>query len=556
MSRLVGLLASLFILITTTTTFAQNPTCPTRPNGDTSNACASTAFVQGNTPGQPTALANQIPVFPGGGAAPVPTSATTWFDNAYCNTVGFIIVRLSGAWTCQQGIPVNINWFSGVDPTGVSDSTTGIQNVINALPASGGRIYCTGNYKISSTLTMGNGSGAAGSTTQGFIFEGVNNPTTPITFGAFTTTSGCKLTWAGGASDMMQIKGPLQGWGVRNVYFNCAGSTAATNGLHVTSAQWGDSANLTFNGCSAHGVLSDTVAIFGSFTNTDSTLNKWWGINVQVPNTTGAVGIALTGASGNTNTNHGEWHSVVINFLGNCSNCVGLQLADADSEQIYTLMFPNVSGANVICVMYDYSVSNVFPASTSIYGVDTGTVAGGGCGTPYLSNGTPGAGAKPNYLYGVVETDGGVVPTTIPNIAAYGSHDIVLAAGGNVVGTAITGAWSAFTPSPSCGTATFTTNVARSKTMGKTTWVTVDIAFTAVGTCTTGVAPAFTFNLPNNSNNNTELVGREFTNNSAMIGCTLTANNSAVLDCVKNTTVLVNWAANDRMIVSGVYENQ
>src|SRR6185437_5792675 len=33
------------LLLLPTSAFAQNPTCPTRPVGDSTNACASTAFV-------------------------------------------------------------------------------------------------------------------------------------------------------------------------------------------------------------------------------------------------------------------------------------------------------------------------------------------------------------------------------------------------------------------------------------------------------------------------------------------------------------------------------
>jgi hypothetical protein len=157
-------------------------------------------------------------------------------------------------------------------------------------------------------------------------------------------------------------------------------------------------------------------------------------------------------------------------------------------------------------------------------------------------------------------TNGGALSATAP---------IAISAGGVISitsplpvangGTGDTGtAWTAFTASPVCGTATFTTNAARSKTLGKTTWITVDIAFTALGTCTTGKngATTFSFSLPNTSSNNTVLTGQEFTNSSGMVACVLTPGSAATFQCVKQAAALVNWTATDRFFLSGVYENQ
>jgi hypothetical protein len=73
-------------------------------------------------------------------------------------------------------------------------------------------------------------------------------------------------------------------------------------------------------------------------------------------------------------------------------------------------------------------------------------------------------------------------------------------------GTGDTGtAWTAFTSSPSCGTATFTVNSARSKTMGKITFVEVDLSISTLGTCTN----LWIWNLPNTSQSSGGFAGRE-----------------------------------------------
>lgn len=67
-------LLALGLLILATPAWAQNPTCPTRPYGDSSNACASTAFVQNAlAPITAPQLANTIYAGPTSGAVATPT---------------------------------------------------------------------------------------------------------------------------------------------------------------------------------------------------------------------------------------------------------------------------------------------------------------------------------------------------------------------------------------------------------------------------------------------------------------------------------------------------
>lgn len=173
----------LALVLFATHALAQNPTCPTRPAGDSTNACASTAFVQGAFGSgvtsfngrtgavlpatndynfnqiagtvalsqgglggsQAAATANQIPVYPGSAGAAVPTSAPTWFDNAYCNTIGYLIVRIANAWTCNNSIPANVDWFANVFANGTTDDTAGVNAVlaaVNGIVNFSSKVYC------------------------------------------------------------------------------------------------------------------------------------------------------------------------------------------------------------------------------------------------------------------------------------------------------------------------------------------------------------------------------------------------------------------------------
>lgn len=109
--------------------------------------------------------------------------------------------------------------------------------------------------------------------------------------------------------------------------------------------------------------------------------------------------------------------------------------------------------------------------------------------------------------------------------------------------------WDSFTPALSCGTATFTLNSATAKIVGKTTIVELDAVISALGTCT--VTAQFT--LPNTPLNIATMAGREQANTADPVLCaTVTA--SATMQCTKG--VVAAWALNDRISVTGVYQNQ
>lgn len=113
-----------------------------------------------------SATANQIPVFPGGGSAAVATSAPTWFDNAYCNTIGYIIARTTGGWTCSGAIPANAVWL-GADSTGVISSSTAFATCF----ASSKCYIPAGTYKISTQVVGSHGVEIYG---DGFVGIGGN----------------------------------------------------------------------------------------------------------------------------------------------------------------------------------------------------------------------------------------------------------------------------------------------------------------------------------------------------------------------------------------------
>lgn len=120
---------------------------------------------------------------------------------------------------------------------------------------------------------------------------------------------------------------------------------------------------------------------------------------------------------------------------------------------------------------------------------------------------------------------------------------------GNLTANNVTTAWTTFTPSPSCGTATFTVNSSRSKTVGKTTFLESDITITAIGTCTNQIQ----FSLPNTANSAAMMAAQDTAINGNMIGCR-TASASSLATCVQHQ--IANYVVNQRLVIGGVYENQ
>lgn len=159
-------LAFLFAIVSTTAG-AQNTTCATRPVGDTSNACASTAFVR-NIGNLPIIAANSI-LGNNTGSPAVPTALNSGLGviSAIANDTnsinGFVVNPYTSTNTANptsQTYAAKLDKVvlatddSGVDPTGATDSAAGI----NRLIASGGvglKFPC-GTYLISAVIAAPN----------------------------------------------------------------------------------------------------------------------------------------------------------------------------------------------------------------------------------------------------------------------------------------------------------------------------------------------------------------------------------------------------------------
>lgn len=451
--------------------FTGVPTAPTAAPGDSTTEIATTAFV---TTADNLKANIASPTFTGTPAAPTAgagTNTTQLATTAFVGTANNFLQSGTGATTRTMQDKardfVSVKDFGAVGD-GSTDDTTAIQNAIDSLPNGGGIVlFPVGNYRITSTLTVGNGTASVVSTKRGVILRGMGVPNTPTgvpSLNGYTDTTGPKITWAGAASTSMVVfQGPLQGWGVQNLFLDGASITGVT-GLGVSSAQFGDSSNLTIQNCFT-GIFSTTNPL-GGYTgvgNVDCLRNNWTNISVLVPALTGAKGILLTGdAGGTSNTDYNTFTNTFIRSPAAATN-FGLYLGVCDSNSFHNIA---ISMAGGTAIEFDYSISSNFPLSNNFYSYECGAA------TPYAVLGSPGGAATPNRFYGWIQANSATAPTVTNTEAAEGP-------------------WIAYTPTLTAGAGTFTTASAtgRYKQIGKTVHFRVQITITTVGT---GTLPVFT----------------------------------------------------------------
>lgn len=180
---------------------------------------------------------------------------------------------------------INVNDF-GATGNGTTDDTAAIQAAISSLPSTGGVLnFPSLNYKISSTLTIGNGSSSAASTTNAVFLVG-NGGGGP--FGA----SGTTLTWAGASGGtMVKFSGAMIGGGMQGNWI-INGSGTAANGLIVNHIAGGDFGNITIKNC---------TGIFCNLTS-QTTTDPYGGCrnnqfkSITIPSLpTGSTGLILSG---------------------------------------------------------------------------------------------------------------------------------------------------------------------------------------------------------------------------------------------------------------------
>ena len=317
----------------------------------------------------------------------------------------------------------------GAQGDGVTDDTAAIQAAIIAAGMAGADVQFDAKpYRITSALHVGNGSASGVSTYGGVRLIGRGQPLLPPQFmGGYppSTARGTRLVWGGSASDhMLVINGPLQGWGVHNIFFDGAGGSEdfagkCSMGLHIRSAMNGDCRNLTFRGCRDSSIYSTTEPHPPGINVADSLHNSFENIHIATAWANGVKGIVLTGVSpAGANTSYAFFKNVAITLptdAGVAPTAYGVYFQSCDSNIIDGLHLFN-GHPGCIGVYFDYTINDDWPAGNVIRSYDPGTLL-----SPAQNAGAPSIDARPNFIYSFLETNGGALQAGTRNLTVDGA---------------------------------------------------------------------------------------------------------------------------------------
>lgn len=365
-------LPALALVLAASSTFAQNTTCPTRPTGDNSNACASTAFVNNEIAAVGLNLVIGTTPIVGG------TNRGLLYDNA-----GF----LGNLSTIPNGI-------LGTNAVGTPSITISQPLIAQATnPANAGLAF---NLPYPVATGVNNGIqisvGTAIPATQQF---GANNAAFGVTqavVGSVSIPVGDTTTLQGvGVAGYSITNSPSTGHGATSVGLFAQGSTSVANANIIS----GNSVAQNTNGNAS--VVGFDIAYINPF---EFDLNLWQTAGGIDPVVGQAIGLVITGSSNlaarvtnsaaikinrlSVNTNI-PWDYGFTTYAGAVVNIVAAAPAGIGASQNSAkYVYQSTNGASTILTASSYSDttgainfdSNIKLTVFSVAGVVTNTSAG------------------------------------------------------------------------------------------------------------------------------------------------------------------------------------
>ena len=353
----------------------------------------------------------------------------------------------------------------GAKGDGVTDDTVAIQNTINSLSTGGEVWFPPGNYKISNTLTVGNGNGSTiNSTIHDITLRGLAGWGGFI--GGIPNSDGVVIT-SSFAGPAIKFAGPIIGCGITHIGINVTNTSTLGVGLLLSAVNWTHIDGLFVSGACGFGIQeigSCETNVFRNvyiFMNSTSATQKGIRINAGI------------GAS--SDVFNDSWYDVTITPTN--VGHIALSIGNADELRFYNLTtLPGSGGA--IGIEFDYSVAPPFPGGLVFFGVDlyNNTVINTGT-PPAPSNGSL------NVFDQFAVGNGAVVPS--------------------VTNVSTPGLWVPYTPTITAGAGTFTTvsAVGSYMIMGRITFINVVVTVTAVGTASGQILVSYPSNIPAQNQN-------------------------------------------------------
>lgn len=274
------------------------------------------------------------------------------------------------------------NYYPGIYPTSTNDSATGIQNLINALPVTGGDIIFDGKYYIGTTISIGNGSNSTASSRNGVRLLGTGMP--PIA--VWNSNAPTTFYWTGDkVSPMVQILGPIYGWGIERILFD-GGSSTAYIGVYNVSGNNGRIENTAYLNCFQPIYFTTRSTFAGAGGPSQTTVQHCDVVqnNIYLPAVDSAVGITLDGYIGYTQSdctgcNFDDNYIYMGTGASTSVRTYGVIIRGADTcvfKNLDILMGSGATSNGCYGIIWDFrggsslypGGGNYLPANNSIYG--------------------------------------------------------------------------------------------------------------------------------------------------------------------------------------------
>lgn len=275
-------------------------------------------------------------------------------------------------------------------------------------------------------------------------------------------------------------------------------------------------------------------------------------VNAGLPLAAGKIWIGSAGGIATPQTPSGDWtiSNVGVATLATVNANVGSFGSATQCVAFTTTAKGLITAASAVtCTPAIGSVTGLGTGIAAALGINVGTagapvINGGALGTPSGGTATNLTGLPTTALTGPLQAAQEPAHTgDMTNTAGSLATTVVAINGVNQ-----TTAWTSYTASPSCGTATFTVNTAKSKNIGKTIFWQWDITITAIGTCTNALSVA----APATAQSGGSAGARETAISGLNFNCDIAAS-TAAFSCSPPSG---SFAVNDRLVASGVYESQ
>ena len=206
---------------------------------------------------------------------------------------------LSPEYVQQQMKIFNVKDFGAVGD-GITDDTAAIQDAIAAVPETGGVIFFPpGNYIISQTLFIGNGTSTTASSKNSIKLLGSGSMLASTA--VYYSVAGTRLIWNGALNGcMVEIDGPINGCEIQNIILD--GNNRAGYGLQIICSQWGLFNRITALNCTICAVSLTQWQNQGNpaWATTNNIYNRFSQICAYTPFNNGATCFYIGGDPGNT----------------------------------------------------------------------------------------------------------------------------------------------------------------------------------------------------------------------------------------------------------------